>query len=233
MSTSPEYNELLSRILAIKPAGVLIPNMPVAVFVQEAEDLYHWCIDDQQVLTRVGLDWDMVISLPTRSSACSEAQALWMKERKTCRQGEKDWKEQSPGAFELRDQLIFTFRFAFRKHGDLLARVDEIAQGNTQSDMVQDLNDCSVLGKAHPDLLTAINFETELLDTAALLSGQMANLLAIVNNERKRNSEALIIRNKAYTYLKQAVDEIRVCGKFAFRRNPDKLKGYSSGYHKH
>jgi len=42
----------------------------------------------------------------------------------------------------------------------------------------------------------------------------------------------MIIRDQAFTYLKLAVDEIRECGKFAFWRNPDRLKGYISKYWK-
>lgn len=36
------------------------------------------------------------------------------------------------------------------------------------------------------------------------------------------------IRENAYTYLKQAIDEIRECGKFVFWRNPERMKGYVS-----
>ena len=98
--------------------------------------------------------------------------------------------------------------------------------------MVQDLNDLSVLGKANPDLLTEVNFDLTLLDTAADLSDRMGDLLGATNGERKKDSEAMIIRDQAYTYLKQAVDEIRECGKFVFWRNPDRLKGYISDYWK-
>lgn len=230
MSTTTDYNELLPLITAIKPADVLTPNMPIDVFVQEAENLYHWCKDDQQALTQTGLDWNLAISLPGRSGACREAQSLWIKERNTRQQAEQDWKDQAPAAFDLRDQLIHTFRFAFRKFEGLIARVDEIAQGDTNSDMVQDLNDLSVLGKANPDLLTAISFDMPLLDTAATVSDCMGDLLGATNGERKKDSEAMLIRDKAFTYLKLAVDEIRECGKFAFWRNPDRLKGYVSEF---
>lgn len=230
MSTTTDYNELLPVITVINPADVLTLNMPIDVFVQEAENLFHWCKDDQQALTRIGLDWNLALSLPGRSGACREAQSLWIKERNTRREAEQDWKEQAPAAFELRDQLIHTFRFAFRKFEGLLARVDEIALGDTNSDMVQDLNDLSVLGKANSDLLTAINFDLNLLNTAADLSDHMGDLLGATNGERKEVSEAMVIRDKAYTYLKQAVDEIRECGKFAFWRNPERLKGYISDH---
>ena len=40
----------------------------------------------------------------------------------------------------------------------------------------------------------------------------------------------MMIRDKAYTLLKWAVDEIRECGRFVFWRTPERLKGYSSPY---
>jgi hypothetical protein len=230
MSTTTDYNELLPAITTINPADVLTPNMPIDVFVQEAENLYHWCKDDHQQLIPTGLNWNLVITLPARSGACREAQSLWIKERNTRQQAEQDWKEQAPAAFDLRDQLIHTFRFAFRRNEGLIARVDEIAQGDTNSDMVQDLNDLSVLGKANVDLLTAINFDLGRLDTAANLADHMGDLLGATNGERKTDSEAMAIRDRAYTYLKQAVDEIRECGKFVFWRTPDRMKGYMSDH---
>lgn len=232
MSSTTDYNELLPVISAIKPADVLTPNIPIDVFVQEAENLYHWCKDDQQALIKVGLDWNFVLTLPVRAGACREAQSLWNKERNTRQEAEQAWKDQAPAAFDLRNQLVHDFRFAFRKFDGLLSRVDEIAQGDTNADMVQDLNDLAAVGKANPEPLVAINFEMPLLDTAADVSDRMGDLLGATNGERKEVSEAMLIRDKAFTYLKQAVDEIRECGKFAFWRTPDRLKGYNSAYWK-
>jgi hypothetical protein len=230
MSTTTDYNELLPVIAAIKPNEVLTPNIPIDVFVQEAENLFHWCLDDMQELTRVGLAWDVVTSLPVRAGACREAQSLWIKERNTSQEAESKWKVEAPAAFELRDELLHQFRFAFRKDDGLLARVEEIAQGNTNADMVQDLNDLATLGKAHTDLLTNIGFDLSLLDQAADIADRMGDLLGATNGERKSVSEAMQLRDKAYTYLKKAVDEIRECGKFVFWRNPDRLKGYISDH---
>jgi hypothetical protein len=39
-----------------------------------------------------------------------------------------------------------------------------------------------------------------------------------------------IIRDKAYTYMKALVDEIREAGKYVFRNDKNRLKGYSSEY---
>lgn len=230
MPSSTDYNELLPVIQAISPESVVTPNMPVDVYVQEAENLYHWSFDDQVALSNAGLSLNSINNLAVRAGACREAQSLWVKERKMNQEAEKLWKVEAPAAFDMRDHLIHAFRYAFRKDAALLARVDEIAQGDSNSDMVQDLNDLSVLGKSHLDLLTLINFAPTELDVAATTADRMGDLLGATNGERKEESEAIIIRDKAFTYLKQAVDEIRDCGKFVFWRNPDRLKGYTSDY---
>ncbi len=232
MSSLSDYNELFPVIQAISPEKTMSPTIPVDVYVQESEDQYHWCVDDQLALIHAGLDWSLVTSLPTRAGACREAQSLWNKERNTREKSEQDWKDLSPAAFNLRDELIHTFRYAFRNHEGLLGRVDDIAQGDTNSDMIQDLNDLAELGRANLDLLAVVNFDASLLNLAADLADQMGDLLGATNGERKKDSEAMIIRDQAFTYLKQAMDEIRACGKYVFWRNADRLKGYSSDYWK-
>jgi hypothetical protein len=74
MSSTDDYNQILPEIQAVSPDNVITPNIPIDVFVQEAENLYHWSKDDQQALTRIGLDWNIVLSLPFRSGACRESQ---------------------------------------------------------------------------------------------------------------------------------------------------------------
>ena len=58
----------------------------------------------------------------------------------------------------------------------------------------------------------------------------MAVIDSMMGTAREKDSEAMLVRDKAFTYLKQAVDEIRECGKFIFWRNPDRLKGYVSEF---
>ena len=55
-------------------------------------------------------------------------------------------------------------------------------------------------------------------------------LLARVHTERGEQYILRNQRNRAYTHLKEAVDQIRRCGKFAFASQPERLKGYASAY---
>ncbi len=50
-------------------------RMPIETYVQEAENLYNWCLEDQVALTAVKLSWDLVLDLPVRSGALREAES--------------------------------------------------------------------------------------------------------------------------------------------------------------
>jgi hypothetical protein len=49
---------------------------------------------------------------------------------------------------------------------------------------------------------------------------------------REQNSDALVIRNQYYTYLKQAIDAVRKLGQLVFFEDDDRLQGYYSQYYK-
>lgn len=229
MANIDDYNAKLQIIKAISDEETLYPFMPVDIYLQEAENLYHWAKDDETQLQKAGIG-EYINDLPIRAGACREAQAIWNNSQNSKEEAEKIWKVESPKAYELRDELLHTFRFAFRKQDDLLIVVSKIAEGNGHADMIQDLNELAILGSSNIKLLQQINFDQNKLQIARTTSDEMANLLGIVNGDRLNKDENLIIRNKAYTYLKEAVDEIRECGKYVFWKNTDRLKGYKSAY---
>jgi len=232
MSNSEDFNALIDVIKAIPENRIRIPAIPVNAYVQEAEDLYHWCKDDAAELAKGGITAEMIEELPVRTGACREAQSLWFKDQHTSKEAKKLWDEQSPAAYDLRDELLHDFRYAFRDNTQLLGRVSEVADGTGHADMIQDLNDLAVLGRENPDPLAAINFDVTQLDTAAQTADAMAELLAQSNGDQQEGNPAKIIRDRAYTHLKQLVDDIRACGKYVFWKKPDRLVGYESQYYK-
>ncbi|MFH1249484.1 MAG: hypothetical protein V1715_00090 [bacterium] len=232
MSSAEDYAAKIAAIEAIPDDQLKSPNMPVDVFLQEVENTVKWVQDDKDKLMAAGLDWTLVDDMPVRAGALREAQSLWYKERFAREEAQKEWNEKSPDAYDLRDTLLHVFRFAFRNEADLTSRIAIIAEGSGNADMIQDLNDLSLLGKDHTDLLTAVGFDITLLDTAATTSAEMAALLSQSTTDRKKENVNRIIRDKAYIYLKQALDEVRACGQFVFWRDDARLKGYVSQYFK-
>lgn len=231
MNSAECYQQRLDVIKAIPDDRIKTPNsMPVKVYTQEAENLYSWAREDKDQLIAKGLDWGPVEDLPIRCGALKEASARWAEERFTREEAEKQWAIESPLAYQLRNELIQEFRFAFRNDAKLSAKVSTIADGSGHADMLQDLNDLAVLGRSHADLLAKTNFDMTLLDLAAQKSFDLAALLADATGERADSSETKVIRDQAYTYVKEVVDMVYAFGQFVFRDNEKRLKGYHSNF---
>ena len=232
MSNTDDYNAKLETLKAIPDAQAQAPVMPVGAYLQEGEDLGKWALDDQKELKTVGVTLEMLNDLSVRAGALRESQSLWNKDRYSQEEAQRLWALSSPLAYELRDELLHHFRFAYRNDETLLGRVAAIAEGNTNADMIQDLNDLAVLGRANLAPLKAVAFDTKKLDTAATQADEMADLLARSNGDRAEQSENKLLRDKAYTHLKELVDTVREAGKYLFWKNPQRLKGYVSQYRK-
>ncbi|MCG8322148.1 MAG: hypothetical protein MI921_21805 [Cytophagales bacterium] len=230
MSNIEDYQAKLAEIQAIPIEEVKEPGIPVDVALQEAENLHHWANDDADALKLVGITAAMIKELPVRAGACREAQSIWNKDYRSQQEAQKQWAEQAPLAYDLRDDLLASLRFAYRKDDALLSRVSAITEGTGHADMLQDLNDIAVLGRENPDPLTAISFDLAQLDVAATRADELADLLAEANGDKADQNESKLIRDQAYTHLKALVDEIREAGKYVFRKDKNRLKGYASEY---
>lgn len=231
MSNKEDYETKLAEITAIADDQIKTPsNIPVDVYAQEADNLYKWCQRDQAALTANGLSWDIVTDLLVRSGALREAESEWNLERYNRQEAIKLWAEQSPLAYRFRDKLLHDFRYAYRDDKKLVDKVNEIAVGESHADMIQDLNDLSLLGKRNPDPLVAINFDMSRLDQAATMSDEMSSLYSDSTTGRFEYNESKKIRDQAYTYLKEAVDQVYACGQYVFWQNEDRLARYRSAY---
>ena len=107
-----------------------------------------------------------------------------------------------------------------------------IAEGYGHADMIQDLSNLAGMGKANLEPLLKIRIDPVQLDKAAIMSDELADQLASAQVEREGSDRSLLIRDQAYTHLKEAVDEIRASGQYVFWRNEDRFEGYVSQYHK-
>ena len=224
------FNAKIKEITALRDEDVKKPNMPVGEAVQEAENLVAWCQDDKAKLIKASLEWQLVDDLPLRAGACRYAQSIWAKESQSKEEAQKEWNAKSPGAFDLRDDLVHHFTFAFRKVPELVSKVQIIREGYSHADMLQDLSDLSVLGKENLQLLKAIGFDTKQLTKATETADTLSVVLANANGEAGDDGNAKEMRNRAFTLMKQAVDEIREVGQYVFYRDSDRKKGYISQY---
>ena len=74
-------------IKAIPDDKIISPgNVPMKVYIQEAEFMYKWCQPDKDKLIANHLDWSLVEDIPARVKALKELQSLW-KDTKLRHQG--------------------------------------------------------------------------------------------------------------------------------------------------
>ena len=230
MSDRQDYDACYDAFMAIPAEEVKAPDMPVNVAIQENENLYLWSLDDKDELMGAGLPETTIDNLTVRNGACRTAEAMWKREQNTPQDAQKEWEERAPAAYELHNRLLHDFRYAFRNNQQLLNRVSDISDGTGDADMIQDLSNLVALGEANPEPLALINFDVTLLPLAATTADELAIVLAQANGEKEIDSQVKITRDRAYTYMKQAADEIKNCGRYVFWKNEERLKGYRNIY---
>lgn len=226
------FNEEKEKLLAIPKKEVREPDMPVSESIKEAKALALWATDDKDRLLYRGLDITLIVALNPRSGALSYQQGNWISDTKTRQRALEEWTKQNPLGYDQRAILFHFLRFAYRDDRKLMRRIDEIAEGGGHDDMIQDLMSLSLLGQKNIGLLEKINFDLTKLDEAATLSKTLSDLLALNNDGQEKASPEKNLRDRAFTHLKKAVDEIRLYGKAEFWREPERLKGYSSDYYR-
>jgi hypothetical protein len=208
------------------------PVMPVKEFIQEALDLYAWSKSDNATLTGVDVTAKDIEGLHTNALKLRVEESKW---RLACRSrtaAERQWKEASPGAYELRDRLVHDFLYGFRGKPDVLAMVRETAKDTGNADMIQDLMNLKTIGTDKREALERINFDFALLEKAGTVAEEMGTLLAAANAAKASEDESKAARDLAYTCLKQLMTRVRECGQYLFYRNDKRRQGYSSSYHR-
>ncbi len=230
MVDQESLQNLLPEINAIDDFKIKKCDIPLEIYIYEAERLHTRASEDLPKLLAINMHEILLDKLHARTNALRRAQLNWIEQGNKKKNAKQEWKAAKPEFLKFRTELIQNLQFAFRNDNSLLQKLAEIKQGNSNPDLVMDLAKLAVLGKENTSALEAINFELSLLDHAAEEAERMAKLLANINGRMYFKDDNLIIRNKAYSLLKECVDEIRAYGQFAFRDQADIAKAYSSNY---
>ena len=111
-----DYESVIAIIKAIPGEEVKKPNIPVDALLQEEGNLLLVAGEDRIPFTAVGLNWEELgATLPVKTGALRYAQSVWVTQRYSQEEAQKEWNQKSGEAYELRSDLISKFEFAFRK----------------------------------------------------------------------------------------------------------------------
>lgn len=230
MSDTQDLQQLMPEINAIDNAGIKKSSIPYEIYIYEAERLHTRASEDLPTLCSINMPSELLDRLLLRTNALRRAQLNWIELNNDKKIAKQEWQAAKPQFLKLHKDLIQNFQFAFRNDKSLLQQLNEINKGNSYANLSMNLNTLSVLGKDNKKLLEAINFDISLLDHAAEESDRMSKLRGKVEGRIYVQDEMQLIRNKAYTLLKECVDKVREYGKFAFRDHPEVKEAYASKY---
>lgn len=225
-----DFETWKDKIQALPTHEVKLPNQPIDEITASAETLAKEAAKDKKSLKKAGLNTSLIDELASLSGALRYCQAQWMSEYRARQDAQKEWLEQSPQAYDLRDEILHHFSFAYRHLQDVKKKVTRIREGGGHADMIQDLIELAVLGEKNPEPLTHINYDSALNEKARASSRAMSELLASANGSKDENSSNKLMRDKAYTILTEHMSVIREYGKYIFWKEEERKEKYLASY---
>ena len=219
------------EVLEYKQDEIISPTIPVDITIGEAGQLHQYAIEDKEQLLAKGLSENAIQELIPRAKFLQTKQSAWIAVYQSALTSTQQWEAKIDEAKLLQRELKYDFQFGYRNHPDILNKLKNIVEGKGNMDLIQDLSDYSAFAKQYPEPLSAILFDTSKTERAKQISLDLVDLMNKVDGvKNSKNRPEKIMRDRAYTHLKQLVDEIRAYGKYVFWNDEEKQKRYSSEY---
>jgi chaperonin cofactor prefoldin len=211
-----------AALLALDPSFAANIDRPVADIVQEAREL-EAVLDKvaKKLVKHSRLDKAIASSLAARRAALDAAEALWTEHRVAAL--DKSQKATREKAEALKQDMIQALRHFLEEDEQVQKRVDDIIPGTDLADLVDDLKKLAALVDEHAAALKKADLPAQ----AAKSARDFAEALSVGAAERAASAdgaEAKELRNRAYWWLRGAMDEIRSAGRYVFRDDPKMLK---------
>ncbi|WP_421920195.1 hypothetical protein [Marinifilum sp.] len=230
MSDTKYLEQLMPEINSILDADIKKPSIPYEIYIYEAERLHTRATEDLPALLAINMPKELLDELYARTMAFRRAQLDWTEKSNEKKEVRAAWKKALPEFKKLRLDLIRTFQFAFRKDKNLSEFIAKIKKDQSHADISMNLYQLAKLGEHNSQLLEAINFDFSILEHTKKEHKRMSNLLSEVHSLMHVDNSKLSVRNKAFSLLKECVDEVRCYGRFAFANQSNLAKAYSSEY---
>ena len=231
ISAEEAYNKHLPEFSAIPKDKIKTPNMARDDVMGEAEELKIVALEDEEVLVKASCPRKFIKTLDERIGAYAHASSVWENSEFTKSEARKKWLEMEGPAYDIKEELLHDLAHALRNSPDQQKYLKKITAGHGKRDLVMDFKDGAVLGRNNKEALQAINFDLKRLDDADAMHDTLSNLLAESSMSPSELEELKTRAYQAYTYLQEAVAEIRINGQHVFWKDPERLDLYKSDHY--
>lgn len=223
------YETLLPVISAIEKYTP--PSMPIEEAVGEGNRVTLLIREDRAKLERSGIELHFLDSFEARAGALSWSAAQVTTYVDMESTAKSEWDAIKPGANIIRKKFLKALTRACRNNPELAAAVERIRAGQGNLDWVLDFLSMHKLGKEVRALLENVCADLSLIDRSAELHTQLQDILSRMTIDPEKLNEAKVLFYKAWTHLKEALDEVYEAGQYVFDEDDPRHSLYYSDYH--
>lgn len=203
------------ELLDLDPAYEAPIDHPVADTLQEAREIAVALSKlGKEIYKKSRLSKEVGASISARRDLLAAAESAWTEVRTLPLSS--DLRAQRKDAEALKRDAIAALRYFLAADEDVERRVDGIVLGAGVADLVSDLNQLAELLEKHHAKLT----RADLPKRAPERARELAEALGSGSAERTVDPEgnaAMALRNRAFWWLREAMDEIRAAGRYVYR----------------
>jgi hypothetical protein len=221
MGKNGESKKTRAALAALDASYARSPDQAVAQTLEEARDLLRTVKRFGKELVRGSrLDKKLIGALGERRALVEALDDGWRDEQGA--RAEKPARKARKAAEELRRDMVAALRYFLEANAAVQAEVDRIQEGTGLVDLLDDLGKLAGLVERHARALERADLPA---DAPARARGYVEQLSEARSAERldAALSDALGLRNRAYWWLREAIDEIRAAGRYVYRHDPKKL----------
>jgi hypothetical protein len=169
------------------------------------------------LLEKSRLDPTLLDSFAHRIAVLEESEEAWQKLRS--KGAPKELKKLRAAATSLRNDVVAALRHFCEDDDELQVRLNEIMEGDGDADLISDLKALAPLVDDRWESIARAALPRDRGDALRKLSLQLSE--GRIDNETTPEAKsARDLRNKAFAYLLEAEQELRKCGRYAFRYDP-------------
>jgi hypothetical protein len=225
--STPTHEARIERARALAralPAGAVPePSRRIPDILRDARTVAAACSAHAQALAARGLPGQLAEDLVARADALSQAQALWLADRRGGLRAEST-AVLLADADALRDEAVAIAGLALRKSRDGQARLHALRDGEGIADLIADLRDLASLARDAADAFDAVNEDATSL--AQRLQKARKKLEEALANDGTGQvvSSAKDLRDRLAVLVEDALDEIRAYAAVAFRSDENNVR---------
>lgn len=231
ISAKEAYNKHFCEFSVIPREDLLSMHMARRDVIGEAEELKIVSTEDMEVLVKASCPRVYIETLDERIGAYAHASSIWENSEFDTSEARKEWLGVEGPAFDKKSQLLHDMKHGLRNEPDQLRYLKKITKGGGNLDLVMDFKDAATLGRKNLPALSAVNFDLSRLDDAEATYDKLSDLRSASNMSPADLEELKILAFQAFTYLQEAVAEIRINGQHVFWKDPERLDLYKSDHY--